>query len=195
MVITVVTIVLCTSLFLISLLSLLSGHLIIQLGHFLCLHSPIVLSVDTLLSPVVYCPMCRTIARTCISSVACTPWYCSSLNCSARLVVYFSFNPLVLSTALPDILSLLYLLDTCCVSHTHLANTMWVSTHTPMLFINLHLSTQMRCANSEIRIRSSLSLPFFLFLLCAHSWLSSFIFFRHGYWASSKDHSDIYIGP
>ena len=124
MVITVVTIVLCTSLFLISLLSLLSGHLIIQLGHFLCLHSPIVLSVDTLLSPVVYCPMCRTIARTCISSVACTPWYCSSLNCSARLVVYFSFNPLVLSTALPDILSLLYLLDTCCVSHTHLANTM-----------------------------------------------------------------------
>ena len=76
------------------------------------------------LFPVVYCPMCRTIAWTCISSVACTPWYCSSLNCSARLVAYFSFNPLVLSTALPNILSLLYLLDTCCVSHTHLANTM-----------------------------------------------------------------------
>ena len=79
--------------------------------------------------------MCRTIARTCISSVACTPWYCSSLNCSARLVVYFSSNPLVLSTALPDIQSLLYLLNNCCISHTHLANTMWVSTHTPMLFI------------------------------------------------------------
>ena len=27
------------------------------------------------------------------------------------------------------------LLDTCCVYHTHLANPMWVQTHTPMLFI------------------------------------------------------------
>ena len=107
--------------FFLSLLSLLSGSLIVCLGHFFCLHSFIVLCVDTLLSPVIYCPMCRTIAQTCISSVACTPWYCSSLNCSARLVVYFSSNLLVLSTALPDVLSLLYLLDTCCVSYTHLA--------------------------------------------------------------------------
>ena len=82
--------------------------------------------------------MCSTVAQTCISSVACTPWYCGSLNCSARLVVYFSFNSLVLSTALPDILSLLYLLDTCCVSHTYLANTTWVSIHIPMLFIRCH---------------------------------------------------------
>ena len=28
-----------------------------------------------------------------------------------------------------------HLLDTCCVYHTHLANPMWVSPHTPMLFI------------------------------------------------------------
>ena len=28
------------------------------------------------------------------------------------------------------------LLDTCCIFHTHPANTMWVSTQTPMLFIN-----------------------------------------------------------
>ena len=84
MVIIVVTIVLWTSLFFLSLLSLLSGHLIVFLGHSFCLHSLIILSVDTLLFPVVYCPMYRTIAQTCISSVACTPWYCSSLNCSAR---------------------------------------------------------------------------------------------------------------
>ena len=45
----------------------------------------------------------------------------------------------VLSSAVSDISSLLYLLDTCCVSHTHLANTMWVSTHTPMLFISPHI--------------------------------------------------------
>ena len=41
----------------------------------------------------------------------------------------------VLSSAVSDVLSLLYLLDICCISHSHLANTMWVSTHTPMLFI------------------------------------------------------------
>ena len=84
MVSTVVTIVLWTLLFSLSLLSLLSERLIVCLGHFFCLHSFIVLCVDTLLFPVVYCPMCRTIAWTCISSVACTPWYCSSLSCSAR---------------------------------------------------------------------------------------------------------------
>ena len=45
----------------------------------------------------------------------------------------------VLSSAVSDILSLLYLLDTCCVYHTHLANPMWVQTHTPMLFITFNM--------------------------------------------------------
>ena len=52
----------------------------------------------------------------------------SSLICCLRLVVYFSLILLVLSSAVSDIQSLvLYLLDTCCVYHTHLANPMWVS--------------------------------------------------------------------
>ena len=133
MVITVVTIVLWTSLFSLFLLSLLSGCLIV----YLCLHSLIVLSVDTLLFSVMYCPMCRTIAQTCISSVVCTPWYCSSLNCSARLVVLllpiYQFSQLLCQT----FCHCSNLLDHCCVYHTHLANTMWVSTHTPMLFITI----------------------------------------------------------
>ena len=58
-----------------------------------------------------------------------------SLICCLRLVVYFSLILLVLSSAVSDVLSLLYLLDICCIFHTHLVNTMWVSTHTPMLFI------------------------------------------------------------
>ena len=65
------------------------------------------------------------------------PWDISSLICCLRLVDYFSLNLSVLSSAVSDILSLLYLLDTCCVYHTHLANPMWVQTHTPMLFISL----------------------------------------------------------
>src|ERR1700677_4766716 len=28
-----------------------------------------------------YCSMCRTIDPTCISSILCTPWFTSSLNC------------------------------------------------------------------------------------------------------------------
>src|ERR1700735_914528 len=34
----------------------------------------------------------RTIARTCISRVACTPWFISSLNCCTRSVAYFLSN-------------------------------------------------------------------------------------------------------
>src|ERR1700733_7505896 len=34
----------------------------------------------------------RTIARSCINSVACTPWSISSLNCCTRLVVYLLSN-------------------------------------------------------------------------------------------------------
>ena len=56
--------------------------------------------------------------QTCISSVACTPWYCSSLNCSTRCSQ-------LCSTCL-----------TTAASHTlTFANTMWISTHIPMLFI------------------------------------------------------------
>src|ERR1700691_1656890 len=55
----------------------------------------------------------RTIAHTCISSVACTPWSISSLNCCTRLVAYFPSNLSVHSTAVPDIISLL----TCLTPH------------------------------------------------------------------------------
>src|ERR1700735_629815 len=52
--------------------------IVFQLQTLFCL----VCSTHTLLSGH------RTIARTCISSVDCTPWSFSSLNCRTRLVVY-----------------------------------------------------------------------------------------------------------
>ena len=54
--------------------------------------------------------LCRTIVSACISSALCTPWDTSSLIRCLRCSI-----------------TLLYLLDYCCISHTHLANTMWVS--------------------------------------------------------------------
>jgi hypothetical protein len=66
-----------------------------------------------------YCPLCRTIGLTCISSRACMPWSTSSL----------------LITGVPDILqtSALCLTYLPCAIHTHLCY-MWV--YPPMLFIN-----------------------------------------------------------
>ena len=83
-VITVVTIVLKTSLF-----SPILIVLIVRMSYCLSWTFPLSMlphctECRYFLFPVIYCAICRTIVWTCISSVACTPWYCSSLNCSAR---------------------------------------------------------------------------------------------------------------
>src|SRR6202167_1386367 len=64
----------------------------------------------------------RTIARSCISSVACTPWSISSLNCCTRLVVYFLSN---------EISSL-----NCCTRRSSLLTCL---THTSALFYSISL--------------------------------------------------------
>jgi len=55
----------------------------------------------------------RTIARSCISSVACTPWSISSLNCCTRLVVYFLSNEI----SSLNCCTRLYICFTCLTSH------------------------------------------------------------------------------
>src|ERR1700733_12280294 len=53
----------------------------------------------------------RTIAQSCISSAACTPWSFSSLNCCTRSVAYFLSNHIQFTQLLYQTLHLLYLFD------------------------------------------------------------------------------------
>src|ERR1700733_710998 len=74
----------------------------------------------------------RTIAQSCISSTACTPWSISSLNCCTRSVVYFLSN---LISSL-NCCTRHYLCFTCLTSHPCALqlNHLDVSYH-PVLFI------------------------------------------------------------
>src|SRR6202167_4225642 len=56
----------------------------------------------------------RTIARTCISSVTCTPWFTSSLNCCTRLVVYLPSNDYPFTQLLYQTFILAYLFHYLC---------------------------------------------------------------------------------
>ena len=85
----------------------------------------------------------RTIAHTCISSVTCTPWFISSLNCCTRSVDYSLSN---------DISSL-----NCCTRHylcllawhhtSALLSTLssWCELPSPVLFISLTVSSPPEC--------------------------------------------------
>ena len=89
----------------------------------------------------------------------------------------------VLSSAVSDILSLvLYLLDTCCVYHTHHANPMWVSPHTPMLFITSHPSLPCSWYTIHKDTLFMCCLPLFLFLFI-------FIYFYSFYYWCNKQNA------